>query len=63
MIEFAVCILYYFVMVAFSWLGDKQKLRTGILMWLPNTILLITGISLFKRALCIDMRRANDDGN
>ena len=50
-IAFAVCILYYFVMVAFSWLGDKPKLRPDILIWLPNVILLITGISLFKRAL------------
>ena len=25
-ISFAVCILYYFVMVAFQWLGDRPKL-------------------------------------
>ena len=50
-IAFAVYILYYFVMVTFSWLGDKPKLRPNILLWVPNAILFITRISLFKRAL------------
>ena len=50
-IAFAVCIFYYLVIVAFSWLGDKRKLRPDILMWVPNAILLINGISLFKQTL------------
>lgn len=45
------CFSYYFVMVMFSWLGDATRLRPDLMIWMPNIVLGVTGICLFRRAL------------
>jgi len=49
-IALGLALSYYFLMIVMTWFNTKPHLRPDLLVWLPNIVFLILGISLFLKA-------------